>query len=127
MLLTVTTEVVEDVTEQIIYQVVPEAYQAQAMTFVGIVIGIVALYIATKPFLDNLRSKRQETAIRETAITDEQLEAAAKKISDAKDKSDTIANLANWRYKLLYATTEESKQMCNEEIARLEAQLKTYV
>lgn len=120
------TSGVQQVTEQIIYQIVPEAYQAQAIWFLGIIGSLMALYYFTKPWLDNWRANKQNAVIAANSLTSEDVADAVTKGMIEYKKGLAYKDITTWEYKLLHATSEEAKDICNLEIAKAQAEYNSY-
>lgn len=116
---------IQDTGTQII-QFLPEQYQAPAMTVLGILGSIIGFYYLTKPFFDNWRANKQNSIIAENSLTAENVQEAVDKGMQEYKLLMAKKDLANWQYKLAHATTDEAKQMCNAEIAKLEAEIQMY-
>ena len=121
MILLTGTGVIEDTAEQVIYQVVPEAYQPLAMWLLGIALILWALRSAIKPFMDKWAANKQADTIEKNSLTSENVTEAVNKALAVKEKAEAQKDLITWEYKLLHATTQEAKDMCNLEIAKAQA------
>jgi hypothetical protein len=109
---------VEQIIEKVVYNVIPEQHQPMVMWLVGIGLSLWILYQFMRPFIDKWASNRQVAAINANALTPENLTDAVDKAFKIKEKLEAQKDLETWRYKLLHATTQEAKDMCNAEIAK---------
>ena len=112
-------------TEQVI-QIFPEEYQPLLATLAAVAMGLISLGALLWPFISKWASNRQVAAINESALNLDDVNNVMAQQLDNYKKADTIKKIAEWEYKLIYATTQEAKDMCNAEIARLKAELETY-
>ena len=119
------TTALQETTETIVYEIVPEAQQPLVLWLVGLGFGLWAFYNPTKPFFDNIRNNKQVAAIGENALTTEQVQEAVNTALVSKRKIEIQAKIKEWEYKALYATTDEAKQFISNEIAELKAELST--
>lgn len=107
--------------QETVIQLVPDEYKGMAATLFGVVASLMAMYYFTKPFLDNWRANKQNAVISANALTSENVTEAVNKALAVKEKAEAQKDLITWEYKLLHATTQEAKDMCNLEIAKLKA------
>ena len=113
------------VTQQVV-QIFPEEYQPLIATISAIAIGIFGLAMFLMPFISKWASNRQVAAINDSAITPDEVATAIEVKLNEYKKADTLRKIGEWKYKLIYASTDEAIQMCNSEISKLEAEMLTY-
>lgn len=115
---------VTETTQQVI-QVFPEEWQPLIATIATIAFSIFGLVMFLMPFISKWASNRQIAAINEATLNPEDVALAVEAKLALYEKSRLISEIANWKYKLIYAT-EETRPMIEGEITRLETELQQY-
>lgn len=108
-----------DVANQVVYQVIPEAYQPMVFTILGIAGSIFALVMFLWPFISKWSTNKQVAAINDSALSTEDIATAMEEKLKTYEKTRLTSEIANWKYKLIYAN-DETRPMIETEIARLE-------
>jgi hypothetical protein len=111
-------------TVQPIIQLLPEEYQGIAITFFGIIAACVFLYtMVIAPLMKKSGDTKMTDAISENMLSETQVGDIVNKAILGERKARAISDLANWKFKLAYAT-DETRPTIEAEITRLEEELR---
>lgn len=112
----------ENTTEQLqpIIQLLPEEYQGMAMTFLGIITGVLSLYFL---LIAPIMAKKQTNAINENMITEEQIGLIVQQKVNQSNITYLKAKIVEFQLKLPFAT-DETRPLLEAEILRLEEELR---
>jgi hypothetical protein len=113
-------------TLQPVIQAFPEEYQPLLATIAGIVMAIIGLVALLWPFISKWSTNKQVAAINESALSKEDIQGAIDKSLAQYEQKRLEGELANWKYKLIFAT-DETRPLIDSKITEIENDLIKYV
>ena len=112
-------------TTNTVIQLFPAEYQSLIATLVTIAVSIFGLVMFLMPFISKWSANKQVAAINDSAISQEDIALALETKLATFEKTRLISEIANWKYKLIYAN-DDTRPMIELEISRLESELAKY-
>ena len=118
------TNTIQETGNQVI-QLFPPEYQPLITTITTIAVSIFGLAMFLWPFIQKWASNRQIAAINDAKLSEEDIANALETKLAQVEKTRLTSELANWKFKLIYAT-DETRPIIETEIARLEQEYSKY-